>query len=532
MSLFNKKTDKTMTKTPQVLPEYYLSERARPQVQQFNLGRAYQVAANSWVLQEIYRAIIQEIKRVGLQIEPRFKVRCATCGTEYNTLDHAKCLTCGRKRMKEPDYTQRQRLVHLLRRPNSKRETMDDIIRSLIYHDLVADDWYLAIEYAEAPHVDGEVEFQIPPLIPAEIVVIDSRYISPVVDRFGNFTSGKWFCPIHWEPIALLQMEKQFDKAPGPCDKCGRPMIRVAYVQTVNGLVTAAWGRNQMINGSTNKVSPKILGEPRLKALWNVVLTMQFMDNWFHDTYRQGRISKILNFPGYDQTEVTKISRAIKAENNRQQIADERLQNRRRVERKQRLMMLGSDANLQVLDVDINPKDMALLDYYKLGIQAVAGVYGVQAIFYAYVESGKAGTTPAMQIEVMNRTTEGIQNEFLTRFNDYVLPIFGITDWVIKFGDLEKKDARRDAEVEHTLANAAATWVSAGFDVWLNEDQDKIIKSTKRILPEEPVSPTGERRQNQKESDASGREVEGTSTQRKPHGTREANTQDEQRAKK
>lgn len=499
---------------------------AEPRVPPFDLIKLYDVVAKNWVLQEIYRVIIQETKRPGWIIQPKFKVKCRSCGAEYQ-ISQKKCLVCNGKAFKEPNVGQRLKLERLLARPNSNRDSFGDILGSIIYHDIVADDWYIGIDYAKM--TDGD-------LIPAEIKVLDPRFLKPIVDEYGRLGNSKqWVCPVHWryqqDPLRPEEVVDVtvYDKS-GACPICGLELVETAYIQEVSGTITARWGKNQVVHGSTYRVLPGLFGAPRARSLWNVIHAVQVMDEWFIDTFREGRLAKIVNFPGWEQAKLTELMRRIQADVQELKALDRR-SGQLRPRKTLRTIMLGSKEPIGVFDVGISPQDIQLLDYYRLCIQACAGVYGVQIIFISDVErKGRASGTPAMRIEVQNRTIQEVQRDKEEIFVGQLFPIFGIHDWALKFGPLEKRDKVREAEIRQRDSGTALTLLNAGFDVWWDEFNELqwSKKPTKDPVSRRPSSATSPKK---KISDTSGQEIEGTTTERFPAGPRAPTPQDEEREK-
>jgi len=112
-------------------------------------------------------------------------------------------------------------------------------------------------------------------------------------------------------------------------------------------------------------------------------------------------------------------------------------------------------------------RTMQSIEFYQLMNEAVSAVYGVTPVFVSVI--GPAGRNPRMQIDVQNRTTQDHQSNFSDLFNDELLSVFGITDWVLVFNSIEVKDELQDARAQHTKAATALTWVRAGFDVKIDE---------------------------------------------------------------
>lgn len=493
------------------MPAFVNEPEAKPRMPEFNLHAAYKLASESWVLQEIFRAIIQEVKRPGWDIYPRFMYKCEECGYESQETIEV-CPICGSKELRRPDMSQRAKALQLLRRPNSLGHTFGDIIGSITYHDLVADDWYLSIEYRKAT-INGDVL-----LIPSGIRVEDPRYIKPIMDQYGRLGNNEWFCPLCWSP----ENDEVYDR-PGACPHCGLTLLQTAYIQEINGQIRARFGPSQIVHGSTYRVLPNPFGTPRIKSLWNVLQVLRYMDEWFLDTFSEARLQKLICVPGYTQDKLIEFMKRLQQEIQSAKYWDPTL-GRYRVKKKLRYMFMASKEPISVHDVGISPEDIGLLDYYRLAVQAVAGVYGVQAIFISWIEKGKAGTTPAMQIEVQNRTIREIQRDKEEIFNHHLLPKFGITDWEFRFRPLEKRDRVREAEIWQRKASAAITLLNAGFDVWFDEHGELHV-SQRPVREPTRKRPIGATPPKKKISGASGMEIEGTTTEREPFGPRPASPQ-------
>jgi len=493
-----------------IIPQYHFAQNARPRTPDFNLKELGRLTRESWVLQQIYRAIIQEVMRVGWEIAPRFERKCSVCGAEYQYAE-TKCKSCKSTKLREPKYKEFVRASKLLTLPNSQRQTFSKILDSMLYDDLVYDDWYMSIEYA----------LMRDRLVPKEVRIQNPVYISPVVDEYGNYTSNEWFCPICFNTgrdTKLYKGERQ-------CQTCGSTTQQTAYEQEVDSEVTARWSLKTMVNGSTYRVLPSVHGEPRGRSLWNIMNTLGLMDEWFIDLFQEGRVQKIVNFPGHDQAKLTELLRRIQSESDKLQVINKGTGGNR-TKKSLRTVFLASDTPIATHDVGINPRDMQILEYYKLAIQACSGVYGVQAVFISFMEGGKTGTTPAMQIEVQNRTTREIQRDKEDVISNQMFPIFNIKDWVFKFGDLEKKDAKRDAEVQSILADVIAKMHGAGYETWF-DDFGELKWSDKPVVPVEEqhkpiINTPGIKPRGEKESGASGQPINDTTTERGVHGPRES----------
>jgi hypothetical protein len=508
-------------KTDAVVPNYMNNPMAVPRDPGFDYINLGDRMSKSWVAQEVLRALIQTFMKASWQIEPRFEKRCPKCGEESMDPKARKCPVCGSDKMEKPDREQRMKLIRFLETPNSQRRSFRDILYAILYNDLVYDVWYLAIENSSIS-MDGEEM-----LAPKEMRVLDSRYIRPVVDVYQKFHDVNYFCPACWD---YRDQNETYEK-PGPCPHCGYEMKPTAYMQIVNNVIVARWYKEQIITGSTHAFAPGIFGEPRGKSLWNILLIMENMDEWFLDTFNEGRLDKLVNFPNFDQGKLTDLMRKIQADQAKLQTYDNRTGSYR-TKKSLRTMFVSSVDPITVHNVGINPHDIELMQYYAMCINAFCGVYGVQSIYISNLEKGRSGTTPAMQIEVENATIEEMQEEKEISFNTQFLPALGITDWIIKFPPPEKKDKKRDADTAYVVAQTAQLLQSSGFDVWYDEFNELQHEAKPSKDPMMLNAPKDKGKGAETLSEATGQYIKPTSTERAPHGTRPETQQDEERDKK
>lgn len=482
-----------------VIPEYGIfDEDPKPRIPKWNLADLYDKSEKSWQLQQIFRTMIQEVKRPGWEIKPRYKLKCKKCQTEIQN-DVDECPICKSKRFDKPDPDGLVRAKLILRKPNSSRQTFTDVLTSIIYHTLVSDNCFLSIAYAPTTIA----------YIPKEIYIEDPSNIKIVADNRGRLGENEWFCP-----ICYPEESQDVKNKPGKCKVCGGQLVKTYYVQILNNVITNRFGLNQMVHSSANKILPSIYGAPRLASAWNIINILEMMDQWFYDTYSEGKLAKIINFPGYSQQQVSALAKNI-AETNKLLSQYDTASAKSRPKRSPRNLMIASDKPIQVSDVMPNPADMQMMEYYQMGIAALCGIYGAQPIFLTMAAgaSSKGGNTPFLQIDVHNRTIEEMQNSIESMISDQLFPIFGIKDWVLKFGDLEKKDESRDAQIMQTKANTAQTLINAGFKIEINDAMEIIIKDPKP-KPIEQMRPVGPTEEKDKISESSGQEIKGTTRER------------------
>ena len=494
--------------TRSVIPSYHLSPEPRLRIPKWNYQTIYNVAEESWLIQSIVRVITQEVVRPGWRREPRFKRKCTVCGAEFHETVE-ECPICGSE-TRPPSQAQARIFDRLIQHPNSDY-SFGDLMRSVVYHDVIADDWYVSILPAKMKDKDGNLVIR-----PAEIRVEDSRYWVPIADEYGRLGKEEYYCPLCYTP------DKYYTK-PGNCPECGLPLERTAYVQVVNGQITARSSENWMIHGSTGRVLPELHGRPKLIAVWDLIHTIKVMDEYNLDAYSEGKLGGILNFPGYNQDQIKALQAEIQADIKRREVQDVR--GLLRTKKTIRTLMLGSEQPIQFIKAMPSLGEMQSLEFYMTYIQSICSVFGVQTVFLGLPTKAtrSSSVAPYIKLEVQNRTIKEIQRDKEEMFNNFLLPRFGITDWLFKFNPIEQKDELREAQIRQIDANTLLTLRSAGFDVRFDE-YGKLVIPLEPTLSEselpEKKRPKGRAKQKPKVSDASERVIEGSTTERWPHGTR------------
>lgn len=485
--------DTSVAKSRQPVTAFTLNPGANPRIPMFDYGELVQIAQNHWLLRTIFRAIIGEVINAGWDIKPRFKYKCRNCGREYDTPEKPDaCEICGGKRFDTPDIEQYKEFARLLKDPAPGQDrTFTEFIRSTLWYALALDDFYWEIGYTQDYNpLTGKYE-----AVPRGIRVLNAAITVPLQDVYGNYTSDEYFCPRCYKEQYL---ETGMDTYVKPmsyggsfevpvCERCGGKMERTAFKQVVNGKTVARFTADEVIHSSTERVDPNVFGFSKVAAAIKHLLVLDYMDEYNYQIYSHGHVSKLLFLVGSDRDEIERVmaqvNNALSATKRRDVQTGEA---RRSLETA--IVMIGQEEGKDVRQVDIMPDLSAMqsLDYYRLYVNKVCGLYGVTPTFVNYEESMSNTRNSRVEIEVQNRVTRRYMQEILEPFNNKLLPRLGITDWVLEFGPIESRDMLRDAQIKLTNIQAASLAIKAGFDVEMEPDASKYRISPKPVHPPEP----------------------------------------------
>jgi hypothetical protein len=192
-----------------------------------------------------------------------------------------------------------------------------------------------------------------------------------------------------------------------------------------------------------------------------------------------------------------------------------------RTRRTPRTLMIASEQPIKFIQSMPPLTELQSIDHYLMALQGICGRFGGQPISLAFGAREKGtSVAPYLRLEVQNRSVKEIQMDKEDIFNTFLFPAFGVTDWLFKFNDVERKDERREAEIAHTKAVTLEILRSQGFDVTYDEFGKLVIPPKPTLKANLRSRHSGQTRQKPKVSDASEREILGTTTERFPHGPR------------
>ena len=460
-----RKSDRT------VIPEYIWEPSYKIREPIYNFEELMLISRTHWCLKNVFFTIIRETMSPGWRLEQAFIGKCPTCHKTFKETQPDNKCPADKTDLIPPDTDQEKKALKLLTNP-SEDITFYKLLKSTLVYDLALDNYFLTISYKKVPLEEGEEG-----KIASELNVEDPRYFRVVADDRGHIGDpNQLFCPDCWKPDLVY--------APPivTCPNCGKSLEKTAYVQRVGGAVKARFTKDEVIHGSSDQYAPNLYGESRIICLWKILVTMQAMDDFNIELYTEGKLGNIVNFPGHEQEEVNEIMDQFEQETLRKRVYDPVLR-RFRTSKKIRSIMIASKEPIKVTKVMEDFKRMQSLDFYKMWRAAIASVYSAMPVFTGDIESGKAGTTPMMQVTVQDRAIREYHKSREDIMNNKIFPLFKITDWLFKFNSLELRDEVRQAQIGQIKANTALTWIRSGFAVKMNERGELLVSGEGHAEP-------------------------------------------------
>ena len=437
-------------------------KKAKIRKPKWDYVQLYDAAIKSWVFRQIARAIIQEVIVPESMLIKKFTHKCVVCGTEYD-YEEKQCKICGGIEFRKPDISQRKIAQTLIDSPNPDY-SFKELMRSALFWHIMLDDTYLSIAYKTVVK-NSQIIRQ-----PSDVYVEDSRFTFPVADAKGQYGNNEYFCPKCYNPEIDNYTIAEPDKpAPTKCPDCGGLLLQTCYVMELGGKIKQRFGKDEVIQGSTDRLLPNLFGNPKIISVYKQLCTINNMDDYNEEVTMEGGVGGFIAFPGMTESEVTEMKKKIQKEVNTRNKKDVTTGKRQTSKKIHHLMIGVKDKPPVFIGAMPNPADMQSFEFYTLYRDSMCSVFGVTPIFVSVIESGKSGNNPRMQIDVQKGTTQENQQFLSDLWNDKVFPVFGVLDWEIQFGSIELVDELREAQVWEHKANAAKMLTGIGFEVTFDE---------------------------------------------------------------
>ena len=451
-----------------------------------------------WLLRTIARAIIGEVMAPGWDVEPRFRKKCDQCGAEYDNAETDKCDICEGKAFSTPDIDQYKKLKTIvgldpLNRSNTFGEsrTFKNFLYSTLAYGVSLDDWYW--EMGETREYKPGTKDLVS--TPQTARVLDGAITFPVMDEYGDFTSQEYFCPICYkETMRSTKVDEYVDlrssqeKNPEnlTCSSCGGKLKQTAYIQKNEGKIVARYTKDQIVHVSTSRIDPEIFGLSKIIAAVKLLYIIEYMDEFNLQTYQHGHLTQLIGIEGADDNKIDQITKHVQNSLRGKTQADVAT-GASELNLEPALVFLGTPPGKAFTSIDVSPKldVMQSIDYYRLYVEKIAGLFGVTPVFVNMSEPGSSSMEARPRIEVQNRITRQWMTDIEEPFNNILIPRFGITDWVLKFGKIESRDELRDQEIRQRIAATVAVYEARGHDVEVSEDGTDFTVSPKPVRPAE-----------------------------------------------
>jgi len=428
-------------------------------------------------------------------LEPRFAVKCETCGAEYSEEVEA-CLECTRKYLiqegidenpprdldeidpdhyqgqtRGPDPQQKREAEQLFESVNKEGQSIralykhceDDHARLGIGMHIVR--WNYAIAKGDSSVFDrGEIIYQDV----EELVRADPKRVVPVVDENGRIGNFWWACPVHRPP----NPEAVVSQEPGRCGECGAELQEVYYIEKQNGSSATRDPEKYYFDHEVVDWAfwfPRLNGKDGLSPAHHVWLKqsiLHWMDVYgsaFYDPSSDRYPNKFM---------VVHTTNPDTWERNFKKAEEDSKEN----PYSQQIMMneysseSQSTPEVQVIDLmndELLGQDEQLKKQFKSDIRQA---WDVTDVFDSELEEAGGLNNEGLQLEVTDRGIATRQHDLASGPLDELTKLLGVTDYRITFipaQDASAEDQQAKVDLGQSAADAGleARWEDGEVDI-------------------------------------------------------------------
>ena len=446
------------------------------------MNEAFYLHAEVSCFSDFVNKLGQEILRNGIAWEPRFALKCQTCGNEMEeTLD--RCDVCGSLNLKEPSGLEQNKFKRIdLNNPpsfhgtsffeqaNDHGQTFQDVLKQ--YNDFleIADNGFL---YLKRKYLFNEGEQEITDSSPTGIYALDPREVEKLYDQ----ETGE----LGWGKVCLAHRKTLHEDNKEDCPICGRVLFK-AYYKLTRERLTSFHPQWEIFH--TAKYHPGILyGTPKASFIRDDLWAYHHLEKQTAKYYQEGHPPGLLIFPTTNVESLKKLYAQIK---------EQRRQDPHEISWVGFQVSDGAGVKgveLIKMREDPNQEQLAVKDDLRMRIGAH---FGISPVFQNDVSISGGLNNEGLQITVTNRAVEFGQSIYNEKLLPWLTKQFKIKDWVLKLEPSEEKDEMAEIERQSLQADIATKMWNMGFEVEYKDDEFKFSGVAKeKPDPNEMFGPLG-----------------------------------------
>jgi phage FluMu protein Com len=463
----------------------------------------YRLRQNSTLVNNaIEEKVSQTFRRGFTDIEKKWEAKCPYCKESYETLQpfyeafswleegdevdfskERRCPDCDE--MVEfivPDEEDKYRLKSFLGQcnlrsqvdtdlepaeQNSVGQTLLELFKEAGWDIQSFDDGWLIFERAYETDEDGKVvDYELKGVhrAPPELM----RYS---VDDDGNFGQEYYVCV---ECRATMGEEYQPQQHGENCDNCGSHTYPVYAVGLRNNSLGRGnneqagsyFIRGEFVHASEYEPS-RYYGYSPILTLWDEASTLEKMDNWYREAYKERRAPRgamIISSSNSESTRAFNKGEMEKLRNDPNYIPtfiDD--------------SQSGEGGKpIEFINLLETPAAMQHMEMREWFLDRISAKYGVTAVF----QSGSpenAGLSQSMEIQVSNRSADRLRRIFNNTYIPAILGQLGVEGWEVEVDTVEEEDEQEEAQLTQTHLKMAKLALEIGADVeWTTNDRADI----------------------------------------------------------
>ncbi|AGM11715.1 portal protein [Halovirus HCTV-5] len=477
----------------------------------------YRLRQNSTLVNNaIEEKVSQTFRRGFTEIEKKWEAKCPACKETYETLQpfydefswleegdevdfskERRCPDCDeRVGFKTPDKQDKFLLESFLGQANQRSQvnsdlepseqnsvgqTLLEVFKEVGWDIQSFDDGWLIFERSYKTDSDGKiVDYELKGVhrAPPELM----RYS---VDENGHFGQEYYVC-VECRATEGEMYEPQ--RSGEHCQNCGSHTYPV-YAVGIDGLGRGNnedpdnyFIRGEFVHASEYEPS-KFYGYSPILTLWDEASTLEKMDNWYREAYKERRAPRgamIISSSNSESTRAFNKGEMEKLRNDPNYIPtfiDD--------------SQSGEGGKpIEFINLLETPAAMQHMEMREWFLDRISAKYGVTAVF----QSGSpenAGLSQSMEIQVSNRSADRLRTIFNNTFFPAILGQLGVDGWEVKVDTVEEEDEQEEAQLTQTHLKMAKLALEIGAQVEWTANDRADIKAGKLEAPQEEEGQPG-----------------------------------------
>jgi len=357
---------------------------------------------------------------------------------------------------------------------NSVGQTLVEILKEVGWDIQSFDDGWLIFERSYVTDEDGKIQdYELSGVhrAPPELM----RYS---VDDNGSFGNEFYVCV----ECRAKRGDEYVAKSTGERCDCGNHTYP-AYAVGLEGQGRQNndnpenyFIRGEFVHASEYEPS-KFYGYSPILTLWDEASTLEKMDTWYREAYKERRAPRgamIISSSNSESTRAFNKGEMEKLRNDPNYIPT---------------FIDDSQAGdsgkpIEFINLLESPAAMQHMEMREWFLDRISAKYGVTAVF----QSGSpenAGLSQSMEIQVSNRSADRLRTIFNNTFIPAILGQLGVDGWTVEIDTVEEEDEQEEAQLTQTHLKMAKLALEIGADVEWTANDRADIKAGKLESPEQ-----------------------------------------------
>ncbi|AGM11964.1 portal protein [Haloarcula californiae tailed virus 1] len=461
----------------------------------------YRLRQNSTLVNNAIEEKVSQTFRRGLtDIEKAWEAKCPNCKEEYDTLqpfynefswldegdevDFSKgrrCPDCDSMvKFKTPSKEDKEKLRSFLGQcnergrenralepseQNSVGQTMVEVFKEVGWDIQSFDDGWLIFERAYKTDGDGKVvDYDLKGVHRAPP---DRMRYS--IDENGAFGREYYVC-VECRAKNPETYQAQSDGSQCSCGNYTYPAYAVSTDKSGrsgNNDPENFFIRGEFVHASEYEPS-KYYGYSPILTLWDEASTLEKMDNWYREAYKERRAPRgamIISSSNSESTRAFNKGEMEKLRNDPNYIPTfiDDSQNGE-----------GGGKPIDFINLLETPAAMQHMEMREWFLDRISAKYGVTAVFQKGSPEN-AGLSQSMEIQVSNRSADRLRKIFNTTFFPAIVGQLGVEGWEVEVDTVEEEDEQEEAQLTQTHLKMAKLALEIGAKVeWTANDRADI----------------------------------------------------------